>query len=172
MKQCPRCNKTYSDDELNFCLEDGELLSGHVKTPTQYADDSPPTVMLNEARRTNPTNWPVSPPSAPPVHWQQQQINTPQAQFAPYTIGRSRNQTLPTVSMILGIFSLLLICCYGGLWLGLPALIVGVIGMRQADNMPDLYTGRGMAIAGIVMGTVSMLAGVLMILLGIAGSLG
>jgi hypothetical protein len=26
MKQCPRCNRTYSDDTLNFCLEDGSTL--------------------------------------------------------------------------------------------------------------------------------------------------
>ena len=25
MKICPRCQKTYADDNLNFCLEDGSV---------------------------------------------------------------------------------------------------------------------------------------------------
>lgn len=27
MKRCPRCNRTYTDNTLRFCLEDGSLLS-------------------------------------------------------------------------------------------------------------------------------------------------
>lgn len=27
MKKCPACNRTYSDETLSFCLEDGSLLS-------------------------------------------------------------------------------------------------------------------------------------------------
>jgi hypothetical protein len=26
MKQCPECNRAYSDDTLNFCLDDGAIL--------------------------------------------------------------------------------------------------------------------------------------------------
>ena len=26
MKICPRCQKTYTDDNLNFCLDDGVVL--------------------------------------------------------------------------------------------------------------------------------------------------
>ena len=38
MKQCPQCNRTYADETLNFCLEDGEWL---------LADDEPATAMLS-----------------------------------------------------------------------------------------------------------------------------
>ena len=37
MKQCPECNRVYTDDTLNFCLDDGKWLvggSGVVETPT------------------------------------------------------------------------------------------------------------------------------------------
>ena len=72
MKQCPRCSQTYSDDQLNFCLEDGELLTAYATEPppTRYADDAPPTVVLNEARVTNPANWhagPLPPSTNTPV---------------------------------------------------------------------------------------------------------
>ena len=62
--------------------------------------------------------------------------------------------------MILGILSLALICCYGGIWMGLPAAILGFLGMRNADNDPSRYGGRGMAIAGMVMGVVSLLSSI------------
>lgn len=39
MKECPRCSRTYSDDSLNFCLDDGEWLlapgSSSSEFPTQ-----------------------------------------------------------------------------------------------------------------------------------------
>ena len=27
MKKCPKCNRTYSDEEMSFCLDDGSLLA-------------------------------------------------------------------------------------------------------------------------------------------------
>lgn len=153
MKQCPRCGQTYSDDQLNFCLDDGELLTAFVNqpSPTRYADDAPPTVMLNQARVTNPANW----PAAPPAQWQPQNLqNRP---FGSQSFVQSKDQTLPTVALVLGILSVPLICCYGGLWLGLPAAILGFLGMRNADSDRSRYGGRGMAIAGMVLGVVTFL---------------
>lgn len=50
MKVCPRCQKTYGDENLNFCLEDGATL---MRSP--QADDSvPATVLLNQTRPTDP----------------------------------------------------------------------------------------------------------------------
>ena len=50
MKICPRCQKTYSDDGLNFCLDDGATLS-----QSKAVDNSlPATVLLNQPRSTAP----------------------------------------------------------------------------------------------------------------------
>ncbi len=156
MKQCPRCSQTYSDESLNFCLEDGELLTTFAKEPppSRYGDDSPPTLILNEARVTNPANWPAS----PPAKWQPQQQNLQNQPFATPGFVSSRDQTLPTISLILGILSVALICCYGGIWLGLPAAILGFLGMRNADSDSSRYGGRGMAVGGMVLGVISFLA--------------
>jgi hypothetical protein len=162
MKQCPRCRQTYSDDQLNFCLDDGELLTAFAQEPPgrRYADDSPPTVLLDQSRVTNPTNWPSA---QPPAQWQAQPFQ-PQ-QFASPVRTRSRDQTIPTIALILGILSLPM--CWCG-WMGLPAAILGYLGMRNADNDPANYGGRGMAIAGLVMGIISLLVFVLFILISIA----
>ncbi|MFV0389985.1 MAG: hypothetical protein ACK5NT_14680 [Pyrinomonadaceae bacterium] len=34
MKICPKCKKEYADDSLNFCLDDGSLLSVYEASPT------------------------------------------------------------------------------------------------------------------------------------------
>ena len=47
MKICPACRKTYTDDGLNFCLDDGSIL-------TLSGDQTPETVMMNQARYTDP----------------------------------------------------------------------------------------------------------------------
>ncbi len=49
MKICPKCGKTYTDASLNFCLDDGTVL-----TQDQSGFDSglPETVMINQPRQT------------------------------------------------------------------------------------------------------------------------
>ena len=169
MKQCPRCKQTYSDPALNFCLEDGELLVAFSQEPPigRYADETPPTILLDQSRVTNPTNWPQQQAAQPPARWQPQSMQGGQFSTA---FPRSRDQTLPTVALILGILSLLLVCCYGGIWLGVPAAIVGFLGMRNADSDPSRYTGRGMAIGGMVLGVISLLSSIAFVLFAIVAS--
>lgn len=175
MKVCTGCQKTYADDDLNFCLSCGGFLQNQ---PSPFEDAPPPTVMMNQARNTDQTNqstWdnPQSPPSNSPAMWENQgfQSNLPPfmaAQQHSYNaIGQ--DQTLPTISLVLGILGLALFCCYGGVPFGLAAAITGYIGMNNANNNPDKYGGRGLAIAGLVLGAVSLLGGALMIILVILG---
>lgn len=155
MKQCPRCKQTYSDNSLNFCLDDGELLSSFGGEARYVADvdDAPPTVVLNEARVTDPIEFR---PSA--AEWQNQPRPIRPYHFAQPELYRTADQTLPTISLVLGILSVVLICCYGGIWLGLPALVVGFLGMRNASGDPSRYGGKGMAIGGMILGAASFLA--------------
>jgi hypothetical protein len=172
MKRCPSCGKTYSDQNINFCLNDGELLSRLTEPnfssssndeppPTIFADDSPPTLMMNSARITNQTNWQA--PAQPPVPWQPQQP-VGFASGLPAHL-QPKSQTLPTVALILGISSLIFVCCFGGIWLGLPAAITGFIGMRNADMFPDRFSGRGMAITAMIIGTVTFFISIVQVIL-------
>ena len=45
MKICPTCRRTYADDALNFCLEDGTVLT--------VSNEPPPTVMMHQPAQTN-----------------------------------------------------------------------------------------------------------------------
>jgi hypothetical protein len=163
MKICPSCRQTYTDDDLNFCLTDGSFL-------TAFEGNEPKTVYMDQPRITNQTNWEQQ-GVQPPAVWggqqgiQQQQSNFP-VQF------QSQNQTLPTISLVLGILGILTICCYGsGVFFGIAAVITGVIGMNQEKNDPQTYSGRGMAIGGIVTGAISLLIGFGFLILLIIGNL-
>ncbi|MEQ1646071.1 MAG: DUF4190 domain-containing protein [Pyrinomonadaceae bacterium] len=169
MKHCPRCQKTYEDPALNFCLDDGELLM--ALAPGRYADDSPPTVILDQARVTNPASWPQQPSSQPPARYQNPQPAYQNPQFGQNYIA-ARDQTLPTISLILGICSFLLVCCYGGIWLGLPAAIVGFIGLRNADSDSSKSGGRGLAIGGMVLGTITFLGSLIIALFAVLSGAG
>jgi len=157
MKRCPKCGQSYTDPGINFCLNDGELLSRLTEPffsspfsdqrPTRDVDDSPPTVVLDQSRTTNPTGW--NPPVAPPV-----QYRPPQGQmFSAYTTNAAPSQTLPVLSLVFGLCSLTVgWCCYSGMLLGPAAIVLGIIGLVQHKNNPELYGGRGLAIAGIATG--------------------
>ena len=172
-KRCPKCGQTYADQDLNFCLNDGELLAYTAEPkgpqyaaeppPTRFADDTPPTIMMGSPRETNPTGW----PSAPPAQWQWQQIVTPPGhspiQYANYS---SPNQVLGILSLVLGALSITVgWCCYTGVLLGPAAIILGVISLIQQKSDPMRYGGRGFGIAGIVLGALYLVGIVLFILL-------
>jgi len=164
MKRCLKCGQTYVDDTLNFCLSDGELLvrdGGYAPPPTQFADDSPPTLLMNQARETNPIDWAqsamVPPQSGTPAVTNQQYGMEAQA-------AAQKDQTLATVSLVMGIVSVFVVCCFGGIVLGPPAAAVGFIALRNADTNPVKYGGRGMAIAGMVLGIITFLASTLFLI--------
>jgi hypothetical protein len=169
MKRCPRCNKTYSDDTLNFCLDDGELLTIQQPDPGGYIEE-PPTMVLDAARVTDPISWPQQPTGLPPAKWASP-APVAQQQFGGLRAVRRPEQTLATVSMILGIISLAVSCCYGGIWLGIPAAIVGFIAFQKANTDSERYGGKGLAIAGIIMGGISFLITLLIIVGVIASSI-
>lgn len=62
MKICPNCRKTYTDESLNFCLEDGGALKPLDR------DAPPATVLMNQARPTS-SNQNLPNQTIPPPNW-------------------------------------------------------------------------------------------------------
>ena len=141
------------------------------KKPSTYEPPPPPTPSfaepepIREEPAFNPFDQPApmaqaewTPPPAPDQSWQDQQIgqNTP---FQPPPAGSSGlNQTLPIVSLVFGVVSL---CCYISPLTGLVALITGFMGMKNANNDPQHFGGKGLAIAGMITGGVFWVIGIL-----------
>jgi len=152
MKRCPKCGQTYTDNDINFCLNDGELLSRTSGAMGSAYDDPPPTVMMDPPRVTSRLEDAAAPMQYRPPGPMFGSPGTGMASFP-----RKPDQSLPIVAIALGAASLVFSCCYGGIWLGIPAAVVGFLGMRNADKDPERYSGRGLAIAGMVLGIISFI---------------
>ena len=74
--------------------------------------------------------------------------------------------TLALWGMILGIVAL--VCCCFKLLLGVTGLVFSLIGLSQINNRPDIYEGRGLAIAGIVLSSIALVLGFLFLMLALA----
>lgn len=93
MKICPSCRRTYEDDGLNFCLEDGSVLT------LASVDPAAPTVVMNPPRVTNQpapvqTSWEAHPPGA-------------------YSM-QPKKKSSKAWLWVLGIFGVLILLCGGG----------------------------------------------------------
>lgn len=163
MKRCPVCNQTYPDDSLNFCLSDGTTLN-------KVSEDAPPTIFMDRPRDTGQHRWTTqndpfsAPPTAPAAPWQNQGVTNNPAHFMTSQSG-SQNQTLPIISLVLGVLGIVLICCFGGFPFGIAALITGYLGYNNVNNNPREYGGRSLAIGGMVLGGVSLAGALLMVIL-------
>jgi len=78
MKRCPQCNRTYTDDALSFCLDDGSPLTSASAPPPsdpgatvqypQSRDTSPQaTIAFNPGPAMPPPS--LTPPPTPPPAW-------------------------------------------------------------------------------------------------------
>lgn len=115
MKICPKCQKTYTDENLNFCLEDGAVLA-----QTGGGGDSlPATVLLNPPRPTNPNQ-----PSDSQSGWSNQN----QFSMQPPPPKKSKNWL-----WVLGILGGLILLCGGGS-VGLIAWVASLEDNKRANN--------------------------------------
>jgi hypothetical protein len=64
---------------------------------------------------------------------------------------------LALVSLITGILSIPMCCCWFGLPLPLCAIACGIIGLGKIRNAPQLYSGRTFCIVGILCGSFGLL---------------
>jgi hypothetical protein len=115
MKICPRCQKTYPDDNLNFCLEDGTTLQQMSSAPP------PPTVQMSQPPVTAPGQAAPSQPA-----W-----NTPQ-QYGGQPPKKS-SKTWIWVLLILGVVALL---CGGGV------VLLAVIGYKSDQSSNTTYNSN------------------------------
>lgn len=70
-----------------------------------------------------------------------------------------KTSPLAIISLVCGI----LIC--GSFFTGLPAIVCGLLALRQISESEGRLTGRGLAIAGIVCGVITMALGLMWLLL-------
>lgn len=110
MKVCPRCQKTYTDDNLNFCLDDGSVLN---QAQNQTQDSMPETVFMNQPRPTTPQTSFGNEPAT-----QSSWTAPPPAYAAP-------KKSSKTWIWVVGILAVVVVVCGGGL-VGFVAYVASV----------------------------------------------
>lgn len=98
MKVCPNCQRNYTDDNLNFCLDDGAIL-----TQSSINDSLPETVMISQPKQTNPQTT-FGNQSNQPANW-----NNP----ANYSM-QPQKKSSKTWIWVVGVLGLVVLLCGGG----------------------------------------------------------
>jgi hypothetical protein len=139
-------------------MPDDTAICPQCATPVQTVP-TPPPPQAPQAGAPSPAStsaWLNVPPGQ--TQYPPQQAYPPQAQqysgqYQPQTDGKA------TASLILGILSIL---CFG-LLTGLPAIILGHISRGNIEQSRGRLTGAGMALAGLILGYVSIVSTILII---------
>lgn len=100
MKTCPTCHKTYHDDSLNFCLEDGSVLT------LAATDTAAPTVMMPAPAPTNPN---------PPITLNQQGVQTSWDRQQQHSMQPPPKKSSKTWLWVVGLLGVVLVLCGGGI---------------------------------------------------------
>lgn len=107
MKVCPKCNSSYSDETLNFCLADGSPLVADGTTTSEFSNSWHDSETLRDHRLHNSENTHNTTPIAPVTTFSLSQAKTENFQNPAETSGKK-------LYAVLGIILLLLIG--GGIW--------------------------------------------------------
>ncbi|MGN9802411.1 DUF4190 domain-containing protein [Micromonospora sp. L32] len=91
----------------------------------------------------------------------QQPYGMPAYPNAGYPQPQGQQNTLGLVSMILGIVSIPMVCCYLGIPLGIAAVVTGWLGRQKAAQ--GLASNGGQALAGLICGGIGLALGLLQI---------
>lgn len=137
MKQCPKCNFSCEDEDV-ICKNCGFLfLPNEFKA--QNPEVKPDEISQNQS------------PAAPAALSQDEKAEP-----------ATRVNGMAIASLVLGIIGVVFVCCYGvGAVFGVIALVFGIISFRQIKI--SRAKNGGMSIAGIILGIVAIVAGVLIV---------
>ena len=146
MKLCPKCNRTFDEEWLAYCTDDGTTLIENA--PSSFSEP-PPTVFIPPAVDTNPG---APKPFDLPGSYNPPQPVAPVWQPPPPPVrqGTTQKQGLAVASLILGIFSITIgWCCSIGLLSAPVGVVLGIISLVQIKNDPTTNTGKPLSIIGI-----------------------
>lgn len=162
MKTCPTCNRTFTDEWLAYCTDDGTTLIDDM--PAELSSEPPPTVFIPPAADTSPD---APKPFDLPGSYNPPQQVTPAWQPPPPPPMRPRGpiqkQGLAVASLILGIFSMTFgLCCGLGIFTALAGVITGGISLVQIKNDPVTNTGKPLSITGVILSSVYLFGWILL----------
>lgn len=187
MKRCPACQRTYTDDSLSYCLEDGSTLF----SAATGSNDMAATLIIPEPRMTAPVNqethrstpMPSQPFSAPTPAWQPPQ----RAQAIPVApLQQGKGVAVTSLVFAIIAFVLLGFCIIGGatgveesliggiflfsVLLALAGAVMGIIATSRSSKETSVPNAKAMSIVGLVLNGLYLLITVVFLILGAVAS--
>lgn len=191
MKRCPTCQRTYEDDTLAFCLEDGSTLLGE----SADISDLPATLIIPDPRATNFARPETFRPNPTPTQQPPQAYNAPQHAWPPVQVP----QTLPVItkrqgrglaitSLVCAIAAFLLLgfcivsgatgvdeSLIGGIFIfsaiiGLLGAVLGLVAVVKTGKDTSPQNSKAMAVVALILNGVYLLIVVIFLVLGAVAS--
>jgi hypothetical protein len=118
------------------------------------SDDQTPGELPNYGSVPRPPGDPAPPPPPPPTD----------GAFSLSQAPRKPINQKALWSLIIGVASLIGVCCVFGGFVGIAAIVLGVLGRAEVIKSNGNQTGIGMAIAGIVTGAIAEFGSIVLLL--------
>ncbi len=86
--------------------------------------------------------------------------------------GRPQQNIFGILALVFGIVSIVLCCVYAGIWAGIPAAVLGYLGIQRAKR--GEASNRPLALTGLILGAIGIAIALLQIILlatGVTGNL-
>jgi hypothetical protein len=185
MKRCPTCQRTYTDDTLSYCLEDGSTLFSN----TAASDNLAATLIIPEPRVTAPVqpdtyrSAPAQPQpftQPPPTSWPP--LAGAQALQAAPPARQGRGAAVTSLVLAIAAFLLLGFCIIAGasgveesliggififsLLLALPGAVLGIIATSRSSKDTSAQNAKAMSIVALVLNGLYLLIAVIFLILG------
>jgi len=160
MKRCPTCDQQFTEAWLTFCPTDGTVLA----VAENLLRDRPPEIVRPE--KTGEPKWSERPtlnlprPAAIAGSWAMPDDREPAQPVVwrappPPVYVKQPSQGLALASMITAIAGWV-VGCFGPLP-GIAAVIMGMMALSQIKKSPESTGGKAFALAGVIVGGISVL---------------
>lgn len=188
MKCCPACHRTYEDDSLSYCLEDGSAL---VTDRSGSSSDLAATLIIPEPRMTaqrapdtfRPSPTPPQPFTAPPPAWPP--VGMSQVPTA-VPAQQGRGIAIASLCCAIAAFALLGFCIVagangvestliGGIFLlsvffALVGAVLGIVATSKSSKDVSAQNAKAMSIVALVLNGFYLLITVIFLILGAINS--
>jgi hypothetical protein len=188
MKRCPACQRTYTDDSLSYCLEDGSTLY----SDSSGSADMAATLIIPEPRMTSPavpdtyrpTPTPPRPFTAPQPAWPPPAVSP----LTPHAAQARPGRGAAVTSLVLAIssFALLGFCVIAGaadvestliggiflfsVLLALAGAVLGIVAASKSSKDVSAQNSKVMAIVSLALNGLYLLISIVFLILGAVSS--
>jgi hypothetical protein len=133
MKRCPNCNRTYTDEALNFCLEDGTPLVSDAPAPLETNETMRYTAPRATTAPATQIYQPAPTPGQAAPHMNQPQFVQPQ--WSPMPVPQPRKSN--AVWWVFGGLAVLVV-----LGIGIVVILLAIASISSQTNSSRLVNGN------------------------------